>query len=364
MVKKKQRVDSRDQFLKVLEEKKKLVWPEIEGYLNKLGEFEGKRKIPSEYASLLRFHKRIVSDYPRRKGKYIRPGLVLLTASAMGFPEKKAVRTAAAMQVCQDWILNHDDWEDDSLMRRGQPTLHRLYSSELAVNAGDALHNLMWRVLKDNEEVVGRKRSLAVMEEFYQMLSRTCLGQEVEIRWAQENKFNLSDQDIFFILEGKTAYYTIAGPMRLGAILAGGNETQLEFLYEFGQYLGRCFQIKDDLLDLVSDFKGLKKQTGNDIYEGKRTIMLAHLLREVKGKEKQRLLGILEKKRKEKSEKEVKWVIGLMKKHGSLEYGKKLAEESAVKAREIFEEKLGFLKHQPARDQLKTGIDFMLTREC
>ena len=59
--------------------------------------------------------------------------------------------------------------------------------------------------------------------------------------------------------------------MRLGAILANGSQKQLVSLYRFGQILGRAFQIRDDLLDLTSDFAGLKKQTGNDIYEGKRT---------------------------------------------------------------------------------------------
>jgi len=281
----------------------------------------------------------------------------------MGFPEEKAVRTAAAMQISEDWILNHDDIEDDSLERRGKPALHRLYGKELAINAGDALHILMWKILWDNRQVLGEKKAEEIAEEFFQMLNRTTLGQTIEIYWTKKNKVDLTDEDILLILESKTAYYTIAGPMRLGAILAGASGKQLEAIYEFGKPLGYCFQIRDDILDLTSDFAGLKKQTGNDIYEGKRTIMLSHLFRTVKGKDKKRLLKIMAKTREEKTVEEVNWVIGLMKKHGSLEYAQKLAEKFAKQALKIFEKKLGFLKHQPARDQLKAGIEFILKRE-
>jgi len=350
-------------FKQVLEEKKKIVWREIKGYLDNLIRFPSYCRIPSKYQSLAFFHQKITSEYPQRKGKYIRPTLVLLAASAMGFPEEKAIRTAAAMQVSEDWILNHDDIEDDSYQRRGKPALHRLYGKELAINAGDALHILMWKILWDNRKILGEKKGEEIAEEFYCMLTRTALGQTIEIRWTQENRLDLTDRDILFILESKTAYYTIAGPMRLGAILAGATSKQLEAIYEFGRPLGYCFQIRDDILDLTSDFAGLKKQTGNDIYEGKRTIMLSHLFRTVKGKDKKRLLKIMAKTREEKVVEEVNWVIGLMKKHGSLEYAQKLAKKFAKQALKIFEKKLGFLKHQPARDQLKAGIEFILKRE-
>ncbi|MGB9706515.1 MAG: polyprenyl synthetase family protein [Microgenomates group bacterium] len=356
---KKQKVD----FLEVLEEKKKIVWQEIKTYLEDLTSFPSYCRIPSKYQSLACFHQKITSEYPERKGKYIRPTLVLLTAQAMGLPEAKAVRTAAAMQVSEDWILGHDDIEDDSLERRGKPCLHRLYGIPLAINAGDALHILMWKILWDNRKILGEEKAAEIAEEFYRMLTRTALGQTVEIRWTQENKLDLTDGDVLFILESKTAYYTIAGPMRLGAILAGASEKQLKAIYEFGKPLGWCFQIRDDILDLTSDFAGLKKQTGNDIYEGKRTVMLAHLFRTASAGDRKKLISIMAKKREEKTKEEVNWVIGLMKKYGSLEYGQKLAEKFAAQAEEIFEKKLGFLKHQPARSQLKAGINFILKRK-
>lgn len=92
-------------FKKVLEEKKRVVWKEIKNYLDSLIDFPDYCRIPSQYKPLTRFHQKLVSEYPSRKGKYVRPTLVLLVASAMDFPEEKAIRTAAAMQVSEDWIL-------------------------------------------------------------------------------------------------------------------------------------------------------------------------------------------------------------------------------------------------------------------
>jgi len=354
---------SKVDFKAVLEEKKEKIWPVIEKYLKKLTVFPDYCQIPDKYSEMAEFHQKMVSEYPERKGKYLRPSLVVLTALAMGFPEKKALQTAAAMETSEDWILNHDDIEDDSLQRRGKPALHKIYGKELAINAGDALHIVMWRILRDNLKIIGGEKGLLIMDEFLRMLDRTVLGQTAEIKWTQESKTNLTDEDVLFILESKTGYYTIAGPMRLGAILAGATKKQLADIYEFGKILGRSFQIVDDLLDLTSDFKGNKKQMGNDIYEGKRTIMLVHLFRTLSGKDKEKLLMIMKKPREKKTVGEVEWVIKMMRDHGSLEYGRILAEKFAVEAEAIFEKKLKFLKFQPGRDQLKTGIEFIVKRD-
>lgn len=350
-------------FLKVLSENKALVWQEIEKDFNSPLKLSGKRAIPQGYEKEIAFHWEIVRDYPQRQGKYLRPTLLLLTAESMGFSKEKAVKTAAAMQTSEDWILNHDDLEDNSLERRGKPCLHRIYGTEMAVNAGDGLHVIMWKMLWDNNQVVGGKKAQEIAEEFYQMLSRTVLGQTVEIKWTKEKMADLTDEDIFFIVDGKTVYYSIAGPMRLGAILAGATNEQLEAIYEFAIPLGRCFQIVDDLLDLTSDFKGLKRQKGNDLYEGKRTLMLLHLFRKIKKDDLPKLKKIMNKTREEKLPEEIDWILEKMKEYGSLDYAKELAAKLASQAEEIFENKLGFLSCQPARDELKAGINFILKRE-
>lgn len=287
-----------------LEKYKALVWPEIDKYL-KDPVYPTQFRIPGKYKKEVDLYWTINREYPERKGKYLRPTLVLLTASALGLPIKKAIKTAAAMQISEEWILIHDDIEDKSAIRRGKPTLHKIYGSELAINAGDSLHIIMWKVLND-------QASRAVNEEFYRMLARTALGQAVEQIWTNSRRKNLTNAEYFFIADSKSAYYSIAGPMRLGAIVAKASPDQIEKITEFGLYLGRCFQLVDDILDLKQDKK-----------EGKITIA------SLKG----------------------------------VNYAKKLAIEAKTNALKIFAKKLEFLSHEPARSELKEIIDFILERK-
>jgi geranylgeranyl diphosphate synthase type II len=350
-------------FKAVLEEKKALVWKQYQEYLP--GRTEQAYGLDSieEYPEEDAYFWETISDYPKRQGKYVRGSLILLVCEAAGADEKKAVLTAAAMQASEDWILIHDDLEDQSVERRGRPALHRLHSAAQSINAGDALHIIMWKMLRDNEKVLGTGKAFRVMDEMNNMLMRTTLGQSVEIKWMEENRTDLSDEDVFFLIGGKTSYYTICGPLRLGGIIAGLDEKQLNALVEFGVPLGRCFQIRDDLLDLTSDFEGQKKQVGNDIFEGKRTIMLMHLLRTAKGKDLEKIKAILEKGRGQKTVKEVQFVINKMREYGSLDYSEKKAAELKRQALKVFEEKLGFLEKEPGRSKLRAAVDFILERK-
>lgn len=350
-------------FLKVLKGYQLLVWPQIKDYLDNFNQFPSYCRPVSKYQKLVKFNQDIISNYPHRMGKYIRPSLVLLTASAMGYPIKKAILTASAMQTSEEWILVHDDIQDDSLVRRGKPTLHQIIGKELALNAGDGIHIAMWKMLSDNQKVVGSKLAYQIQQEFFQLLKRTVLGQTVEIKWSQENNLKLTEEDILFILQSKTAYYTIAGPMRLGAILAGATKSQLDKLFQFGIYLGYCFQIQDDLLDLTSDFAGHKKQTGNDIFEGKRTIMLVHLLKHASLADKNKIIKIYSKSRAQKTITEVKWIISKMDKYGSLDHARKLIRNYALQAQAYFNTELDFLSQNPARDQIHAFIDFLQNRK-
>jgi geranylgeranyl diphosphate synthase type II len=306
------------------------------------------------------YHWQIVTDYPRRKGKYVRPALLVLTSEAFGGKRNDALLTAAAMQTSEDWVLIHDDFEDNSSKRRGQPTLHIRFGSELSVNAGDSLQIIMWKMLIDNIDCVGSRKGKEIMEEFYEMLQRTTLGQTVEMSGIMSNNLNFTYDDVYYIIDGKTGYYTIAGPMRLGALVAGAHEKQLDMLMMIGTTLGRAFQIVDDLLDLTSDFRGLKEQ-GNDILEGKRTIMLTHLLQNASPGDKEKIGQILNKTRNKKTKAEVELVLSLMEKYGSIEFGKREAERYAREALAIIE-KIDF-SNRKAAETLRLAVDFMVNRD-
>lgn len=347
----------------ILSSYKKILWPEINKSLKLIKSYPQFCQLIPKYQSLLDLHFDMVSDYPKRQGKYIRPILLLLTAQSLGVDLKKILPTAAAMQTSEDWILIHDDIEDQSLQRRGQSTLHQIYGNELALNAGDALHILMWQILSQNYLILDLKTAQKIENEFFLMLNRTILGQTIEIKWSQDNRFNLTEEDVFLILESKTGYYTIAGPMRLGAILAGVSDKKLNSIYKFGVLLGRSFQIVDDLLDLTSDFAGQKQQQGNDIYEGKRTIMLVHLLNNANKSDLSKLKKILSKTREQKTPDEIIWIISKMKQYGSLEYSHSLAVKFAKESKKIFENELKFLSKEPYRSQLQSIFDFIITRD-
>lgn len=287
-----------------LEKTKKIVWPEIEKYL-KDPSYPSQFGIPNKYKKDVDSYWDINRVYPERKGKYLRPTLVLLIAEALGAKRQQAIKTAAAMQLSEEWILIHDDIEDNSEIRRGKPTLHKIYGNELAINAGDSLHIIMWKI-------IGDLASKEISEEFYKILMRTALGQGVEQIWTNKKRKNISKDEYFFIADSKSAYYSIAGPMRLGAIIARSTNDEVEKITRFGLYLGRCFQLVDDIIDLEQDKK-----------EGKVT------LANTKG----------------------------------VEYTRKLAEEMKQTARDIFDKDLGFLSQEPARNELKELIDFILERK-
>ena len=312
------------------------------------------------YKSLFDEHWEVITDYPSRRGKYLRPALVMLMAEAMSGSSDKAVYTATAMQMSEDWILIHDDWEDGSLERRGKPALHRLVSSEISVNAGDTLHECMHRVLSENYRLLDVALARRVQHEFFLMLGRTTFGQYAEIKWTQDNKQDMTDDDVLFTVSGKTVYYTVAGPLRLGAILAGATDEQLQRIYEFSYPLGLCFQIRDDVLDLTGDFEGQKKQSLNDIYEGKRTLILLHLLRHCVDDERQRVETILGKPREQKTADEVQYIRDLMDTYGSILYAESRAEEYARQALDLLST-IDFIQDS-YRPLFREMVDFVLRR--
>jgi geranylgeranyl diphosphate synthase type II len=285
-----------------LEETRQLVWPRIDNYL-KDPIYPDHFKVPKIFRTEVSKYWEINRDYPDRKGKYLRPTLILLTAEALGIDKKDAIQISAAMQLSEEWILISDDIEDNSEKRRGKATLHRIHGTELAINASDTLENIMWKMIidYDNKEI---------SDEFYKIMLRTTLGQAIEQIWVN-NKSEITDERYFFMADSKSAYYSIAGPMRIGAILAKVNKNQLDKITEFGLHLGRCFQLVDDILDLEQDKK-----------EGKQTLAT--------------LKGV--------------------------KYTKRLAENEKETAKNIFDNHLTFLYHEPARTKLKELIDFILDR--
>jgi geranylgeranyl diphosphate synthase type II len=270
---------------------------------------------------------KMMRDYPARTAKGMRPFLCVTTSRAAGGTEDDALLTAACIELFQNWILIHDDLEDGSELRRGQPSLHRKYGEALALNAGDALHARMWGTLLMNREKLGPDKTLGVMKEFSTMVNETTEGQHMELGWVAAGRWDLKEDDYFEMCKRKTSWYTVASPCRLGAIVAGAKNDVLASLLEFGVKLGIGFQIQDDALNLVGDQKKYGKEKSDDILEGKRTLIILHLLRRAGAVEKEKLLSVMNKTRDEKSRADVSFVISMVDRYDAIGYARKRAAE-------------------------------------
>src|SRR3989442_5194353 len=189
---------------------------------------------------------RMMRDYPQRKAKGLRPFFCVTTCKALGGDEGESLLTAACIELFQNWILIHDDIEDSSELRRGEPTLHRKYDEGLAINARHALHARMWGFLLRNSKPLGEERTLRILEEFSRMVNETTEAQHMELVWVVENKWKLNESDYLEMVSRKTSWYTVTSPCRLGAIVAGAGEEELKKLFKFRTKLRMGLQIQDD----------------------------------------------------------------------------------------------------------------------
>lgn len=352
---------SQSTVLQMLDKYKKMVWPVVDRSLSP-PDFPKQFQIPENFTEFSDLHWKTVREYPHRKGKYIRPTLLLLVCGAMGGDIGMALHTAAALQLSEEWLLVHDDIEDDSPIRRGKPAIHKMYGTELGINAGDTIQIFMWKALWENYRNLDIHMADRITEEFFLMLTRTTLGQTAELTKIQDDNPDIDYEEYFYITDGKTSYYSVAGPLRLGAIIAGADDKQMAVLTEFGKNLGRTFQIIDDILDISGDFSGLKGEKGNDIFENKKTLILGHLYRQADDNDKKKLRDIYRKTRKDKSREEVNWVTEKMSAYGSINYARKKADEYARLSKNILKNKLGFLRVKPYYNELESLIEFFLQR--
>ncbi len=269
----------------------------------------------------------MMRDYPSRPAKGMRPFLCVTACKAAGGEEEDAMITAACIELFQNWILVHDDIEDGSELRRGEPALHKKYPESLALNAGDALHARTWEALLRNRSRIGLERTFRVMEEFSRMVDATTEGQHMELGWVASKRWDLKEEDYYEMCTRKTSWYTVASPCRLGAIVAGAGEKVLSDLEDFGTKLGVAFQIQDDSLNLVGDEKKYGKVKSDDILEGKRTLILLHLLSAATQGERDRVVSIMNKSREKKTRQDVAFVLGLVDRYDAVGYARKRAAE-------------------------------------
>lgn len=275
--------------------------------------------LAGELASFLE----LMRAYPLRPGKTLRGQLLMLSARAHGADDDgSALVLAEALELFQNWVLVHDDIEDDSEERRGEPALHRQVGMPVALNVGDAMHLLMWRHLHTLPRGTPLQRDEALAE-FNEMIFRTAAGQHLDLVWVEQGRFDVSESDYLAMVSLKTAYYTVVSPLRLGAACAGASAAPV--FEAAGLELGVAFQIRDDVLNLTPGAVHGKEFAG-DLYEGKRTLVLAHLMAHASSAEREMVVSALNRPRANKDPAEIRAVLDLIERYRSLHYAQAEAE--------------------------------------
>ncbi len=304
----------------------------------------------------------LVADYPGRGGKAIRPSLCLATCVAFGGALDEALPSAVAIELLHNAFLVHDDIEDESDLRRGEPTLHVRHGVPLALNAGDALALLAGSALRDNRAILGGRLAAEVGEEFDRMARHTVEGQAIELGWRRDAPELLTADDYLHLILLKTCWYTTIHPLRIGALIGSWGRADPERLVRFGFYLGAAFQIRDDLLNLTGDETSYGKELLGDLYEGKRTLMLNHVVAAATGSERAALLDFLRRDRSARTPADVAAVLEAMRGHGSIEHAEAFAQGIADAAHSAFETAFSDVPDGEDRRFIEALIGWMLER--
>jgi geranylgeranyl diphosphate synthase type II len=342
----------------------------------------------------------LILDYPLRDGKALRPTLSIAMCRACGGDVEAVLPTAATLELYHNAFLVHDDIEDDSLMRRGRPTLHVDHGIPIAVNVGDAMLCLSLQPLLDNVEVVGLGPALRILEAIARMTRESVEGQAVELDWIRRNRCDLTDDHYVSMVVQKTGWYSFIVPMQVGAIAAGATNDEVGDLVGFGRDLSVAFQITDDLLNVRADPEEYGKEIGGDLWEGKRTLILLHALRTATADERARAVEILARGRPPSEEKtrmqnvltqleldgslsaagrtaleeavwggqatsksmaDVQWLFALLERQGSVDYAARVARDYACAASNALEQ-LEWLPPSPHRAIIEGLVDYVHAR--
>ncbi len=271
----------------------------------------------------------LIADYPSRGGRMLRPSLLIATARAFGSNDDAPLQTAAALELIHNAFLVHDDIEDASDERRGRPTLHKQHGTAAAINAGDGLFVMGFTALLGNCASVGAPTTLAIASEAATMAAKSVEGQAMEIEWRDQNVTNLHDQDYLELVLNKTCWYTTLFPLRAGYLLARRSSEGVDRLNNFGFFLGAAFQIQDDILNIRGDAQKYGKEINGDIWEGKRTLLLIHLLRDASMSDQEFVRSYLCRPRTQHSAKDVAKIANMMAHYGSVEYARCVAHALA-----------------------------------
>jgi octaprenyl-diphosphate synthase len=251
-------------------------------------------------------------------GKRLRPMLVLLAARALGCAGSEHLQMAAIIEFIHTSTLLHDDVVDESDLRRGRSTANALWGNAASVLVGDFLYSRSFQLMVELDR-------MPVMRILADTTNAIAEGEVLQLLHVHNPD---TDEAAYLrVIERKTAVL-FASATRLGALLAGADETQQAAMERFGLALGYAFQIADDVLDYTADAGTLGKNLGDDLAEGKATLPLIHSLTRVDPERRARIATAIE----QGDTAALPEIVQAIRASGSLDYSQQCARLYAERA--------------------------------
>jgi len=299
-------------------------------------------------------------DFLERGGKRWRPGLFLLVIEALGEDSKKFLEFAIIPEVIHNGTIMVDDVEDGSTFRRGKPCTHRIFGIDIAVNTGNAMYFLPLLTLIGSKNKLLPRTFNKIYEIYTKEMINISLGQATDIAWHR----GLANADL--ITEGQyiqmCAYKTgtlARMAAKIAAVLANADDNIVEKVGRFAEAVGVAFQIQDDILDLTGEeFAEKKGGRGQDITEGKRTLMIIHTLEKAEPSDKDRLKEIL--KMHTSNQKLRDEAISIMQKYSSIDYAKQFGRNLVQQS---WREVDNLLTPSDAKEKLRAFAEYLVERK-
>ena len=286
-------------------------------------------------------------------GKRLRATLPWLVSKAVGDSHSGLLDIGAAIEIVHNFTLVHDDIMDDDDTRRGLNAVHIEYGLPTAINAGDAMLAIAFERLVlakglENKDVAAMVNRLAWM------VRRVSEGQQLDIEF--EDRIAVSEEDYFEMIEGKTAvmFLTCA---EVGSRMSGADDETIQCMADWGLAVGLCFQLMDDLIDVLSDSDTLGKPAGSDLSQGKRTLMVIHALSQEDSPSLSDLKAVLGKG-DSATQQEIDLGLKALANLGSIDYARDRAEMYHSKAHACLDR----LPNNPALKALRELTDYQLKR--
>lgn len=280
----------------------------------------GKARWAQDVSALTKAISDPVWDFLTRGGKRWRPMLMLVCCEAVGGNPKAALPFTVIPELIHNGTLIVDDIEDNSDLRRGKPVLHKLFGVDIAVNAGNTIYFLPYMAIRDSKLPAEAKSK--AYEIVSTQLLKCHLGQAIDIYWHGGKSEKIPTEEEYLQMCANKSGSLACMAAKLGAHIGGGTESQIEALGNFGETIGVVFQIQDDILN-ISENQSIGKELGDDIKEGKRTLLVIHALNVAPERDKARILEILNMHTSD--EKLLTEASELIKKHNSIDYARKTA---------------------------------------